>query len=129
MSKNIGSLKIRAYEAQEAIPVSGVKITVYEKSEGTLTPIHTLVTDANGETKELTLESKPKEISLAPSDQTPYEVYDVKAELPGYYTKYYVDLPIFANNVSIQKVPMVPLPKNDGNQEIQYIIEKEPSNL
>lgn len=129
MSQNYGYLEIIAFEAREALPVPGVKVTVYKKNNGKPENIGTYTTNEDGKTQPIKLEAREKDLSLSPSDIKPYIGYDVKTELPGYYTKYFVDLPIFPGSTSLQKVPMVPLPKDGTSNEIQYIIEKEPEDL
>lgn len=129
MSQSYGYLEVRTFEAKEALPVPGVKVTVYKKNNGKPENIGTYMTNEDGKTQLIKLETREKDLSLAPSDIKPYVGYDVKTELPGYYTKYFVDLPIFPGSTSLQKVPMVPSPADGNGNEIQYIIEKEPEDL
>lgn len=130
MEKNVGYLSVRAYQANEAIPVSNAKVTVYKRVQDKLNEIMSTKTNGSGVTEKIELLSRPVELSLQPSDIQPYSVYDVKVELEDFYTKYFVNLPIFSNRESIQKVPMVRVVKSaDERNEIQYIIEREPRDL
>ena len=129
MNKETGFLKVETLKAQMAMPVSGAKVTVIKKVGDKKEAVAELTTNQDGSTKPIELETVNCELSLAPNDSQPYASYDVKVEHPGYQTKYFVNVPVFPDIVSIQSVEMMPLTKGENPNDEEYIIEQEPQDL
>lgn len=129
MNKETGFLRIEASTADNALPVSKAKVTVFKKNNDKKEMVAELITDQDGLTKTIELESVSDKLSLSPSDTRPYSLYDIKVTHPDYQTKYYIDVPIFPGIIAIQSAAMVPLENRQSSDETEYITEKEPENL
>ena len=78
----IGYLTMQARTAHDALPLQGVRITVLD-DEGNR--VYELVTDENGETRRVALETVDKRFSLNPDFAgTPFVSYNVLAQAEGF---------------------------------------------
>lgn len=103
----IGYLLIQARTAHDAIPLSGVQISVQDDQGNS---VYLLTTDENGETRTVTLETVDKRFSLNPSfTGTPYVTYNVLARIGGFHPLYITQIPIFDNETAILPLTLVPL--------------------
>lgn len=123
-----GFLKVRSYEADQAMPVGGVTVIVSRTTDTGETLIRVMQTDMNGESETLELDAPSEENSLKPNSSAAYGKYNIRADCSGYYTAEYLDVPIFAGQTSIQRVPMIPLPEGVENGKEVVVIETEALN-
>jgi len=101
-----GYLKMQARAAEEAVPLSGVSVSVLD-DEGRL--LYELTTDENGETKEVALETMSKNYSLNPYyTGVPYVGYKVVAQMPGYQTLSVSGIPVYEGETAIQPLWLIP---------------------
>ncbi len=104
-----GSLKIQAYAAQQAIPVSGVNVTISKQfSDLKKVFYENLVTDESGIIDNIILPAPSPDLSMDPNGDIPYENYDVVARNDKYYMQTFLRVPIFPNTKSIQPIALVP---------------------
>lgn len=109
MLNSNGRLRIRAYTAGGALPISGATVRIKGAEEDNRLVAYTLVTDRDGLTQEITLPAPSVEYSLSPDPaEQPYAVYDLEITAPGYYTKRIRGLTIFSGVNSIQLINMIP---------------------
>ncbi len=101
-----GYLKMQARAAHDAIPLSGVAVEVMD-DEGRL--LYELLTDENGETPVVALETMNKSYSLSPYyNEVPYVGYNVFAKAPGYRPLSVTGVPIYEGETAIQPVLLMP---------------------
>lgn len=123
MLNSEGKLRIRAYTAGGALPISGARVQISGAEEGNRDVKYVLLTDRDGMTEEITLPAPNASYSKFPyPSQTPYALYDVEISKDGYITKKIHGLPIFAGIESFQGINMIPLSGEnypDGNNDIK----------
>lgn len=117
----IGYLLIQARTADDAIPLSGVEITVLDGQGGT---VYELTTDESGETQAVSLETVDRSLSLeADYSGTPYTAYDVLARASGFDSLYITGVPVFEDETAIQPVMLVPMERlQRGPVETEIVI-------
>lgn len=107
----IGYLTIHAQTADEAIPLKGVRIRILDDQGRS---IYELITDENGKTKEVPLETMDKQFSQNPYFfGIPYVSYHVLAQAAGFNSLYISDIPIYADEEAVLPLTLIPM------QEIQ----------
>ena len=89
----IGYLTMQARTAHDALPLSGVQVTVLDDEQNR---IYELTTDVSGETRRVSLETMDKGYSQNENfTGTPYVTYNVLAQAEGFESVYVADIPIF----------------------------------
>lgn len=103
----IGYLTIQARTAQDAIPVSGAQIRVFDSQGNSL---YVLMTDVNGESQTIPLETVDKSFSQNPYySGIPYTSYNVLAKAAGFNSLYISDIPIFEGETAILPINLIPM--------------------
>ena len=103
----IGFLTIQARTAHDAIPLSGVQITISDKQGN---PVYQLATDENGEAQEVPLETLDQSFSQNEFfTGTPYISYNVLAQASGFNSLYISDIPIYEGENAILPLSLVPM--------------------
>ena len=109
MLNSEGKLRIRAYTAGGALPISNVRVEISGAEEGNENVKFVLFTDMDGITEEITLPAPSSSYSMTPyPNESPYALYDVKISKDGYLTKTIRNLPVFSGIESFQGVNMIP---------------------
>lgn len=107
----IGYLTIQARTAQDAVPLRDVHIRILDDQGN---GVYELLTDENGETKEVPLETMDKSFSQTPYfSGLPYISYNVLAQSSGFNSLYVSDIPIYDGETALLPLALVPM------QEIQ----------
>lgn len=118
-----GVLSVRVTLAKEALPLEGATVII-SKSDGDKKIEARLVTDRSGITPPLALPAPAAEYSQTPDGtQRPYSIYNITAELPGYYPESMVNVPIFDKVTSVQPIVMIPLSEESVRGDELYIDE------
>ena len=107
-NRSVGELKIEASLGQGAVPIEGVRITVYKRFTDGPRRFYTLWTDSSGMVNGILLPAPDRSLSERPSNQRPYAVYEVSAEHPDFERMVFPQTPVFPGITSIQKVRLVP---------------------
>lgn len=103
----IGYLTIQARTAHDAVPLSGVMISITDSQGNT---IYQLTTDENGEAQEVPLETLDKSFSQnAYFTGTPFLSYNVRAQAAGFNSLFVSDIPIFEGENAILPLALVPM--------------------
>lgn len=133
-NSSAGILIVRAFTANEAIPIKDATVFVYEndRANGRTGVIRSGTTGESGLTPAFELSAPPSDTSLRPGGEKPYTSYNIEIARDGYYTVRDVNVPIFAGITAIQPVAMIPLsefsspdsPENNGSNTIE-ILESE----
>ena len=116
MPDSTGTLRIRAYTAGGALPVSGAIVRIRGAEENNRNISYSVVTDRDGLTPKVTLPAPNVDYSLSPDPaESPFAVYDVEITASGYYPKRIIGLTVFSGIDSVQLVNLIP-----GNND--YIV-------
>lgn len=107
----IGYLSMQAQTAHGALPLLGVQIRVLDDQGNS---VYELITDENGETKAVPLETLDKRFSQTASfSGSPYVSYNVLARASGFNSLYISDIPIYDGETALLPLTLIPM------QEIQ----------
>ena len=101
-----GTLIAQVTTASGSIPLQGA-VVIISNPDGSI--ITTQFTDNSGRTAAISLPAPSSEYSLSPSDVRPYSTYNMRIELPGYYTEEFLNIAVFDKIESIQPVSLEPL--------------------
>lgn len=103
----IGYLLIQARTAHDAVPLGGVHVRILGEQGETL---YDLVTDENGETGRVPLETLDKSFSQNEYfSGLPYKSYNVAAQKEGFDTLYVTHIPIYEGENAVQPLMMIPM--------------------
>lgn len=109
----IGYLTMQARTAHEALPLSGVQVSVLDDEQNR---IYELTTDENGETGKVPLETMDKSYSQNENfTGTPYVAYNVSAQAEGFEPVYVSDVPIFDGESARLPLVLIPLQGQERN--------------
>ena len=115
----IGYLKVQARTAQEAIPLNGVPVQVYD-DEGNL--LYRLSTDESGETRIVPLETLDQSFSQNPNYVgNPYVSYGVTVDAAGFEPVSVTDIPIFDKETATLPVTLMPLKEQTARQSAESV--------
>ncbi|MBM6860827.1 spore cortex-lytic protein, partial [Clostridium saudiense] len=103
-----GRLKIQCYLNGTYIPVDGSKAIIRPSSgqEGESKEVN-LVTNSSGETEIIELDAPPFSYSQEPSRPTPYSLYDLRIERPGFQDLLINGIQIFPQSLAIQQCNLI----------------------
>ncbi len=110
-----GTLRVRAYAANSALPVANVKITAY--NEGDTTAIYTGYTDENGILEGWQFDCPQKALSLDEQNtQKPYGTYNLMAQSSAHATLILRGFQIFDGVTSIAQMALTPTEVDENNE-------------
>ena len=110
MEAGTGTLYIRAFTGEEAIPIENAEINVRGVDKDNSDLVFFVTTDRNGLSPVLTLQTPNLDYSLSPGQSViPYSKYDVTVEKSGYYTKLINDVAIFPGTNALLPINMIPI--------------------
>lgn len=110
----IGYLTMQARTAHDALPLSGVRVSVFDDEQNR---IYELTTDENGETRRVALETMDKSYSQNENfTGTPYITYNVFAQAEGFEPVSVVDIPIFDGESAHLPLVLVPMQGRERGQ-------------
>ena len=111
-----GTLIAEVSTAKGAVPLSGVSVIIdrldSEDSKGRKELIAIEVTNQSGRTSPVTVKAEPKELSLEPGNIDPFRTVYVSAKADGFEPAKNLPVDIFADEISILKIDLVPKPEN-----------------
>lgn len=103
----IGYLTMQARTAHEALPLQGVRVSVLDDEQNR---IYELVTDENGETRRVALETMDKRYSQDENFAgTPFVTYNVYAQADGFEAVSVTSIPIFDGESAHLPLVLVPM--------------------
>lgn len=103
----IGYLTIQAKTAHDALPLGGILIRILDDRERS---VYELITDENGETQTVPLETVDKSFSQNPYfSGTPYASYNVLATAPGFNSLYVSQIPIYDGVRAVLPLSLIPM--------------------
>lgn len=103
----IGFLTMQVRTAHDALPLQGVQITVLDDEQNR---VYELMTDENGETRTVPLETVDKRYSLNKDfTGTPYVAYNVLAQTEGFDSVFVSDIPVYDGEKAVLPIMLVPM--------------------
>ena len=124
-SMAIGYLTIQARTADDAVPLRGVQVTIMD-DQGRR--VYDLITDENGETQSVPLETVSRDFSLESSyTGTPYVGYNVFAQASGFNSVYVSGVPVFEGETAIQPLALVPMQEMQRSPVVEEINIDKPA--
>ena len=128
-----GYMIIRTSTAMGAIPVKDAIINISHADQNNSDIILSLRSNSDGTTDKIPLSAPPKQFSSAPNRISPYSLYNLEVFADGYYSKNYVNIPIFDGITSYQSVELIPLSANQYSDNYSInaptVNESFPPNL
>ncbi|MBR3952200.1 MAG: hypothetical protein IKJ82_01090 [Oscillospiraceae bacterium] len=111
-----GTLIAEVSTAKGAVPLSGVSVIIdrldTEDSKGRKELIAIEITNQSGRTSPVKVKAEPKELSLEPGNIDPFRTVYVSAKADGFEPAKNLPVDIFADEISILKIDLVPKPEN-----------------
>lgn len=102
-----GFLQIQAVSDNNQIPVSDATIEIANTGDPN-TPLEQIKTDADGITERISLNAPPLEYSMEPTDNQPYNEYNLKISAPGYEDTIISGVQILSGEIGLQNIRMTP---------------------
>ena len=124
-----GTILTRVFTSRAQIPVAGATVAFTQRgTEGRHTLLALRVTDANGRTTPVQVETPDASASESPGTVTPFAVCDIWAESPG-YELLVVNVQIFAGTQTLQELELIPLPEQSATLLPEDPVNVPPQNL
>lgn len=121
----IGYLTVQARTAHDAVAIEGVYIRI---SNSTGNAIYEMITDGNGETQAVPLETIDKSFSQNQYyTGVPYASYSVLAQKAGFNSVSVVDIPILDSETAILPIALVPMQERQRSPEQARIYVGKPA--
>ena len=111
-----GSIIVEITTGRGAVPLSGIDVVIdrldFADPYGRQELVAVLETDQSGRTKPVAVKTVSKDLSLVPGNSEPFSTFYVTASEKGFEPVKSRPVDVFANEVSILKIDLVPKPEN-----------------
>ena len=125
-----GSLLVRTYIADMLIPIRDVRVTVTENNGNGEEIIAFRLTDENGKTEIIEIDTPDMELSLDQNNTLkPFTSVNIRVEKEGFIIFIIKNVQVFANRLSEQNIEMIPLPEKSEYDEFSNTFTVTPQNL
>ena len=112
----IGNIIVEVTTGRGAIPLPEIDVIIdrldLDDPDGRQELIAVLETDRSGRTKPVAVKTVSRELSLIPGNSEPFSTFYVTASEKGFEPVRNRPVDVFANEVSILKIDLVPKPEN-----------------
>ena len=112
----IGNIIVEVTTGKGAIPLPEIDVIIdrldLDDPDGRQELIAVLETDRSGRTKPVAVKTVSRELSLVPGNSEPFSTFYVTASEKGFEPVKNRPVDVFANEVSILKIDLVPKPEN-----------------
>ena len=122
-----GSLQVRAFTAEGALPVADALVRVYLHRGESDTLQYAVTTDADGLSPLLLLPAQDAARTQQPGAPAPLEDIWVLVEKAGYYSQRHEHIVLYAGVRSRQPVALVPLPDGVSEAPVQVFESQRPN--
>ncbi|MDO4270600.1 MAG: hypothetical protein Q4C72_06700 [Eubacteriales bacterium] len=124
-------LRVVVTTALGAQPLEGASVSVSTAPDetGARTLLYAVTTDQGGMTPPMELSTPPRANSLTPDGGTPYALYTVEIERPGYTPLAALHIAMFDGVPSVLPVALTPLPENAPTDEADLTATGNPQVL
>ena len=121
---------VRTYIADMLIPIRDVRVTVIENNGNGEEILAFRLTDENGKTEIIEINTPDMELSLDQNNTLkPFTSVNIKVEKEGFIIFVIKNVQIFANRLSEQSIEMIPLPEKSEYDEFSNTFTVTPQNL
>lgn len=107
-----GYIVANVYTAREVVPISGASVMIIRKNEGKDELVGFRMTDRDGKTEVIEVDTPDSELSMEPGNGSPFSVFNIMIEHPMYYPVLVRDAQVFGGQITQQNVEMIPLADN-----------------
>ena len=115
---------------RNGIPIQNAQVTITKKEDNVIVFQEILITDQDGNTPNIEVETPPKELSLDENNTVePYATYDMSIISPGYILINIRNIQIFADTVTIVPVEVLPVPRSGMSPDEDTKVVIPPHNL
>ena len=121
----MGNLIVQTYTADQALPLSGAHVIITKTVDEDEELVWVTQTDRSGRTEPIPLAAPPAGNSLTPDGGIRYYSYNIRVDLPGYYTVESLGVNIFEGQTAIQPFGMIPMTIDDESGRRVTTIEEE----
>ena len=112
----IGNIIVEVTTGRGAIPLPEIDVIIdrldLDDPDGRQELIAVLETDRSGRTKPVAVKTVSRELSLVPGNSEPFSTFYVTASEKGFEPVKNRPVDVFANEVSILKIDLIPKPEN-----------------
>ena len=115
-----GYLTVRVSTARGAIPLEGASVSIRGSTEELSGVIYSLLSDRDGKTPRVSLNTPPAKSSAEPGAVTPYATYNIDVFKEGYTPVFFHNVPIFSGITSVQPAVMIPSGASSINVDESY---------
>lgn len=126
-----GNIISYAFTSAGRIPLSEVVVRVLRENEqnGTDDLVSVRLTDRDGKTTAVEIETPPLADSQSPGNEVPFSIVTMTAEAPGYERIRVENVQVFPNTQTIQNFRMIPLNANADYLSPEELFIIPPQNL
>lgn len=119
--EDIGYLQVQVYSARGAIPIPDAHITISRDDNGENTVMAITFSDRSGYSPVISLPTLSRDLSLRPGTPEPFIAYNVRVDVPGFFTVTNLHVPIYGGITSVQPAEMIALPENyEGDGQLVF---------
>lgn len=105
---DIGRLKVQCFNGDTSIPVDNCRVLVSpSQGQTNSSSDKNIVTDSSGITNEVELLAPPLEYSMNPTDQLPYNLYDLRITRDGFEEVVVKGVQVFPQEVALQPIRLI----------------------
>lgn len=118
MPDKIGSIVVEVTTGRGAVPLSGVTVVIdrldVDDPKGRQELIAVETTNADGRTKPVEVQTVSRDLSLTPGSPNPFATFYISARAEGFEQVKNRPVDVFAEEMSILKIDLIPQPENLG---------------
>ena len=105
-----GYVITKVFTSRGEIPISDASVVVVTADGGEV--LGARITDSNGKTAPVMVETPSVEMSESPNNGIPFASVNLRISHPDYYTYYVRDAQVFSGQTSVQQAELIPLEEN-----------------
>ncbi len=125
----VGYIVAEVYTSRGELPIEGATVAVTSSRNQEQNLIGFRLTNRNGKTQPIKIETPDEELSQHPSTESPFAAYDIRIDHPLYYTIIIHNAQIFPNTTSIQTAQLIPIEEKADPANLTEKFNVVPQNL
>lgn len=130
LQQETGNMLVNVTTVRSLYPIRNARVTVFRGTPENMTVVDEGVTDESGKTRLFVLSAPKKELSEQPeTGELPYAQYNILTEADGYVKQYNLNIPVFAQVTSVQRVNLIPSSAAGDRLSPRIIDEAKPYEL
>lgn len=107
-----GYIIAQVFTAQQIMPLADASVTVTQRVGDKTNLVGFRVTDEDGKTNRIEVDTPDVALSLEPGHEAPFSVFDIAIEHPLYYPVTIRGAQVFGNETTQQRAEMIPIANN-----------------